>query len=305
MAYTAERPAMDISNAADQEAIANSLIAPQEEVFDGRTDWEPEEPASDFSDSASHFSDLSADADRIADSLIGKEQQADGELESDSQPESESPKPVSLEQAVEQMDAHIEAIGLDDPAPTHRLAGELGLELTDAKGFDSVMSRALLSADMALQSGVTGPVDQQAAEMFAAQFLPALGHDGPVDSQGLANTIFEAAKNVLATLARTGIDAPTQQINSPENVQMYAQRFYEAIGGQGRVNPVTAQKLANAFAGFVQAKVRTAQSSQSRPNSRGGKRSSPNSKPKSRFETNADIFDAEAEEIYRREHGKL
>jgi hypothetical protein len=238
--------------------------------------------------------------------------------------------------ALQEIDTIIEASGLNTPERTAECASSfcsaLGLRedqtAMDAQGFSNTMDRVTVSAASVANAVMSGrmqslpPVSMEAGQALAKDFLDAFGVDSRLlparNAQELGQLFFDSDVNIIATGEQLGWPDDASAVNDLGMAMHFAQRLMAAFGGNPRsVDPAAALRLADWRYGMVRS---TLMATAQRP--AGGARQTGYGRTqghrlhsgtglsfpgrgRSRFQTNQDLFDSEAEEIFRIEHGRL
>jgi hypothetical protein len=243
--------------------------------------------------------------------------------------------PNALEQtpnaALEQIDTIIEASGLNAPERTAECASSfcsaLGLRedqtAIDPQGFSNTMDRVTVSAASVASAVMSGrlqsipPVSVEAGQALAKDFMGAFGADSRLlparNAQELGQLFFDSDVNIIATGEHLGWPEQASAVNDLGMAMHFAQRLMAAFGGNPKsVDPAAALRLADWRYGMVRSTLMaTAQRPAGTTKQAGSGRTpaqrlhSGTGQGRSRFQTNQDLFDSEAEEIYRIEHGRL
>jgi hypothetical protein len=241
--------------------------------------------------------------------------------------------------ALEQIDTIIEASGLNAPERTAECASSfcsaLGLRedqtAMDAQGFSNTMDRVTVSAASVANAVMSGrlqsvpPVSVEAGQALAKDFLGSFGVDSRLlparNAQQLGQLFFDSDVNIIATGEHLGWPEDASAVNDLGMAMHFAQRLMTAFGGNPKsVDPAAALRLADWRYGMVRSTLMaTAQRPAGGARQAGSGRtvghrvasgtglssSSGTGRGRSRFQTNQDLFDHEAEEIYKTEHGRL
>jgi hypothetical protein len=238
--------------------------------------------------------------------------------------------------AMQEIDTIIEASGLNAPERIAECASSfssvLGLREdqapTDPQGFSNTMDRVTVSAASVANAVMSGrlqsipPVSVEAGQALAKDFMGAFGADSRLlparNAQELGQLFFDSDVNIIATGEHLGWPEDASAVNDLGMAMHFAQRLMAAFGGNPKsVDPVAALRLADWRYGMVRSTLMA--TAQRQTGTRPGLkpqglenryaalkgRSSQAGRGRSRFQTNQDLFDSEAEEIYRIEHGRL
>jgi hypothetical protein len=237
----------------------------------------------------------------------------------------------STNAALEQIDTIIEASGLNTPERTTECASSfcsaLGLRedrtAMDPQGFSNTMDRVTVSAASVANAVMSGrlqsvpPVSVEAGQALAKDLLGSFGVDSRLlparSAQQLGQLFFDSDVNIIATGEHLGWPEDASAVNDLGMAMHFAQRLIAAFGGNPKsVDPAAALRLADWRYGMVRS---TLMATAQRPagtarhagsgRTQGHRLASGTGRGTSRFHTNQDLFDSEAEEIYRIEHGRL
>jgi hypothetical protein len=321
-----ERPSSDISNAVFQDRLADSLVDPEGarplnsfDVDSASDERMAEEWPNGFGDEAEGVPP-GGDDELLGD--IEAQQQPEYVAEQEQAPDAETQaEPQSIHDGLQALDATIEQYQLNDPESagefTNAFCDAFGVNAVtagvDAQALGNVMSKTALSALNVYEAcggdpSRVQPIPEEAAQAFTREFVKSWGLDPrevQVDAQGLTNTVLGGVLNFLHTYQSfNGRVTDMDQLNSADNAVHYLGGILRAFGIDAVPDRAIAIRFADAcgnyllnFLGKVQ-QIQQPAPKASRSSRRGG--NSP-----SRFQSNRDIFDDEAEEMYRREHGRL
>lgn len=325
--------AMDVSNAAVQDEIANSLLGEPEPVE--QTAEEQGGQFEEFDRSQDHFSSDETDrAGKLFEEAPEHVQARQPAPSAETQQQAE-PAPQSVQESVAALDALVQEHSLNDAALAKDFASgfceAFGTDLYSAganvEGLGNVMAKTALSAAQAYDS-VGGDLSKlpteippESAKAFTYDFLKAWGVDPrttQVNEQLLAGTVLQGVLNFYATYQARGGNTSVDQLNSPEMAEQFLGNFLKAFGVEGQVDRGMALRLADAggkyllgFLGNLSAiqpqPVRSQRASATRSSVQRSSGRAPSKGPgrSTRFRTNGDIFDDDTLNIYQREHGRL
>jgi len=153
------------------------------------------------------------------------------------------------------------------------------------------------------------PMHPTAALVLGGELIKGLGGDPQQTTvqqkQEFAHFAQQAYLNTLAAIDTYGIDAPLHLLTHGEMAQLAGDRLLQIFGpAEATMPPHLALGMGNLFTELVRDHVRAyvaiAQRQQQRTQS--GTRTA---RTRSRFRSNADLFDDEAEQIYRLRKGRL
>jgi hypothetical protein len=239
--------------------------------------------------------------------------------------------------ALQEIDTIIEASGLNAPERTAECASSfcsaLGLRedqtAMDAQGFSNTMDRVTVSAASVANAVMSGrlqsvpPVSVEAGQALAKDLMGSFGVDSRLlpaqNAQQLGQLFFDSDVNIIATGEHFGWPEDASAVNDLGMAMHFAQRLMAAFGGNPKsVDPAAALRLADWRYGMVRSTLMaTAQRPAGTARQAGNARTRGNrlasgtglrsgmGRGGSRFQTNQDLFDSEAEEVYRIEHGRL
>jgi hypothetical protein len=323
--------AMDVSNAAFQDEIANSLLGdpePVEQPAEEQGGFEPEE----FDRSEDHF--FSDEIDRAGESFAKAPEQSEP-----TQPQAET-APQSIQESIQTLDAVVQEYELNDPAIAKDFATEFceafGTDLftsgANVEGLGNVMAKTALSTAQIYDSvggdlsKLPAEIPPESAKAFTHDFLRAWNVDPrtvQVNEQLLTGTVLQGVLNFYASYQQLGGKVTSvDQLNSPEMAEHFLGNFLRAFGVETQVDRGMALRFADAagkyllgFMGKLNAMPpqtarpqpqRRASASRSSGQQRSSARASSRGPGRStRFQTNSDLFDDDTMNLYRREHGRL
>jgi hypothetical protein len=275
-----ERPAMDVTNTALQNAIAESLLGDESEQPQAEEQPESEYAVSgaDLLDEAiaEQESNVLRHGDngmthRLEEQPEAEVRQPQERLRSERAPEEKTeqqeqrpPTPEEVQAGVEKLDSAVKEFGLDSPSDYRQFADEFtaafGTDVykagVDVGALGGVMAKTALSAFQVYEVtkgdlSKMGAIPEQNAQAFAFDFLKGMGIDPrsmPVDSSLLARTVLGGAVNFIKTCESYGWKiTDLSKINNPETAEFYLGHFLKALGVEGQVNRETAIKFADAF----------------------------------------------------------
>jgi hypothetical protein len=324
---TANSYSSDVTQASEQEAIADSLVSADgaEPFAWGHT--QITSPPPDEDTERYYFSEYEREQDELADTLVSERKESPDELtgaasreelealglmgKQEQSEQAEAPAPQSFEQKLESIDSVIEKNVLHTPEMVNELASGLSfnIEAADQDALGRAASRTVLSAGSLLdgqgQQIANHTVSPMAAKIWANDFLPGIGIDPRttnVDTQALAQTVMDGTLNILDTIIQKG-STDIRQINEADAAMHFATRFAQAFGHANiNIDRREAVDLADQWAKYVvgmyqrAVQVQTKQKStraQAQPQQRKQSRGKPAKTGKSYFQTNNDIFDTD------------
>jgi hypothetical protein len=312
----------DITQAMEQEAIADSILdAPiVGSWLDGELAENGEATFASEQNQPEEWADPGPEIlDELAQELTGEQP---GQQEA--QPEAQATReltPVEIHDGIQQMHATVEELGLNDETAAQRLAHDLTAPFgadprsVDSQALGQTMASAVLSAVQICESGQqVGPIPPAAAAEFTGDFLRSIGMDPrtiQVDSQQFATAVLGGTLNFLETVKVYGLNASLDRLNSPEGAEVFAGGLMKAFGITEPVTREHALHLADTGGKYILAVLQRLaralpqEEEQSPRQSRrsSGERSS--SRGRSQFQSNRDIFDADAMGEYELRHGRL
>lgn len=323
----------DITTAIEQGVIADSLLDDSNII----ASWPSSSGMPEFGDSEGDETETAEEIQPEQETPQELEQLAEytDEQERQTQQFEEQPQqqqaeltPGQVAEGLRQMEEMIGELGLSDPGDSLDLATALRLDprSTDLQPLDATVSKVALSVEQMYSSGQnSGAMPLAAAQRFAHDFFSSQGVDPrsiPHDPQLLGTAVRDAAVNLRATLdafggpqavfeaiEARGLPAVLQQLNSADMAENFAVSLCRAFGADGPVDRDYAVRLADAGAAALLSKwyrLGQAQQEQAESKQRAGRRTQrPARNSESGFETNADIFDGEALDLYQMEHGRL
>lgn len=328
----------DIESAIEQDQLATSLLSDSDQQglateqgdFDrslagviDRGDEVTEEYGAEFEEQG-EFDANGDDREQVnwalrADTELYRQEQerVQQEQEALEQPEQEL-SPQEIQQGMQQLDQDVQELQLADPVETAILASSLGLDAANSAPLGHALAKVGMSVqDIWEKTGgdltKVPTIPREAAVAFSNELLRSFGVDPRtetgVDPERLSATVFIGAYNLLNAVAEHGLNASMEVLNSPEGAMWFAQNFRDCIGGGNEPpNLEGALRLADSCGRYFLS-VWNRQSAQQaqQPRQSQGSRSSGRSQrsSRSRFESNSDLFDDEAESLWRREHGRL
>jgi hypothetical protein len=332
-------PSSDVRNTQFQEGVANSLLDPEgarplssfniDSTAEERIaeEW-PNSEQVDFLEEASDGEAENPEADLEIDEFVKLSAQEAAELQTHEEESSAELTEQNIQEGVEQLNVYVEANGLNDPGLARSSADEFYAAF-GAEGFGSVNYEAwgMMDAKSSLSvrqiyDAVGGDVDQVppvppvSAAMFSQDFIRANGADPRLMQVKypdlLANTVFQAKWNAYDSVRRGQSDV--QQINNP-NVSIQAvENVMRAVGAsEDLIASVPREQKLHVADVWMRNELKRqsaydeffhqAQAAQRR-SVRGSNRSA-SRRSSSRFKSNSDLFDLEAEQEYRLREGRL
>jgi len=231
----------------------------------------------------------------------------------DPQEQPQQLSPQEIQEGIQQLDHDVQEMQLADPAETAILASSLGLDAANSAQLGHALAKVGMSVEDIWQK--TGgdltkapAIPREAAVAFSNELLRSMGVDPrmeQVNPERLSATVFIGAYNLLNAVSQHGLNAGMEVLNSPEGAMWFAENFLQCIGGNGPVNLEGALRLADSCGRYflsVWNRLDSHYQAQEQParQSRASRSSG-----RSRFQSNADLFDEEAESLYRHEHGRL
>src|SRR5579864_1304643 len=313
-----EMPAMDITRAEEQEAIATSLLGDELETE------QSEQPSEQYEESE----DLQ---EQIADSLVDHPESQAEDTQPEQYEEMQEPAeltPQAIQQGIQRLDQDVTELGLNDETAAKTLAYDLtapfGVDPAgiDSQALGSTMAKMTLSAVQVFNamggdlSNGLGPIPRDSAIAFTNDFLRSWGIDprnSSVDPGQFSSLMLAGALNFLDSVNTYGINASLDRLNSSEGAQWFADAIHRCFGMNDSVTRERALAIADAGGKYMlsilrklesQAQAQPAQRN-SRSNARSTSRQSQSTRARPRFDTNRDIFDTETLEFYERNHGRL
>jgi hypothetical protein len=304
-----------LTDAAAQDAIADSLLG--DEPTEAMGEQYQEQDSGAEQDGEGQLSDR--------DQINGELWEETQRIEADSRQEAEQPSevevsPQAVQESIQQLDQFVGERGLVDPGESALLASALGVDRANSAPLGNVLAKVTVSALEVL--GQTGgdlskvpPISREAAVAFSNEFLRACGADprqSNANPQQLAQVVLGGTLSFIDAVNKFGLNASMDQLNTAEASEWFANALFQCFGQTQQVDRQYALSLADSAGRYVLAVLkkldgqRSEQPQQGRRQSQGsrsgrGQRSS----GRSRFKTNADIFDSEAEEMWRVQHGRL
>jgi len=315
------RPASDVSNAAAQDLIADSLIddsgarplssfnfdAASEELdtelpFDYEREEAEQEPA--------QMSEEQIDA--LVDGALGpgeRFQTEDGPQEA--QPQEITPEVV--ENVVQELGQAVESYGLADEGGALRLIHDLGgdIKTADVKTFDYNLCGMVVSAAKQAAQGVTlenlSGVHPLLGERFAQDFFtPLMGNAKGVDAQAFANVANAGAVNLVHTLNEHGLDADIAAVTDPRMARWFVTALHQSIGNHQPLSDERVMAEALMFGrAFEEKYQRLMANLAQQPEPKASRSKKRSGKGSSKFSTNTDIFDDDTMEFFAANHGRL
>ena len=326
-------PILEVERAAEQDAIANSLLGLDAEgepfaddhvepmsqledrVFGDENEQGGEQQLAEHDDVEQMFDDAEARLE------IERQEQEQAEAEQAEQQEQPAElTPAQVAEGLQHLDNTVQELGLNDPGEAAQLAHAVGIGANaNLEQFGGTMAKAVLSTLSQYESGAdpyTLRIPPAAAEAFAFDFLRSQGVDPrnvPVDANQLASAINQGIWNFLYAVDTMGPNVPLERLNSPEGAQWFADNLARAFGGDEGVARDYALKLADAGGKYIlgilgrlqqrQADAHAARRQQAQPSRRSQGTRQP-SGHRSPFRTNRDIFDDEVMERLDLEQGR-
>jgi len=317
--------AQELPEVDDEEAAPGYLDRQEWPAAEGDQEWH----AAGRDDSAAD------ERDELPEELQELQYEVRDELAKQLAQEQAGQNPNALEQtpnaALEQIDTIIEASGLNAPERTAECASSfcsaLGLRedqtTMDPQGFSNTMDRVTVSAASVANAVMSGrlqsvpPVSVEAGQALAKDLMGSFGVDSRLlparGAQELGQLFFDSDVNIIATGEHLGWPEDASAVNDLGMAMHFAQRLMAAFGGNPKsVDPAAALRLADWRYAMVRSTLMaTAQRPAGTARQAGSGRTpahrlaSGTGRGRSRFQTNQDLFDSEAEEIYRIEHGRL
>jgi hypothetical protein len=320
----------DITAAIEQDQVATSLLSDSDQqalaaeydpslagVIDRGE--EEQEYGAEFEDQGDPEAD---DRDQVnwgleAEKELYLQEQERLQQEQEAQEPQEQPQlsPQEIQAGIQQLDQVVTELQLNDPAEAAQLATDLQLPANCAGPLGQVMAKTALSA-LGVWEQAGGdlsrvpPIPQEAAVAFSNDLLRALGVDprmSETNPQQLADTFMLGAFSFIDAVHQHGVHASLETLNSPEGAQFFANNLMACLGVEGPADREAALRLADAGGRYLLSVLQrwgaVQQEQQPQPSQRS--RSSGQRSSRSRFQSNSDLFDDEAEAAYRHEHGRL
>lgn len=313
-----EAPAMDITRAAEQDEIANSLLG---------DDLETEES----SETSDVTYDVGEPAERTPEDIAADSLVDQPEVESDEQTQQfEAPpeqveeiqqapvdlSPQAIQQGIERLDQAVTELGLNDEAAAKSLAYDLSAPFgsdpseINSQALGSTLAKMTLSAVQIFNAAnadpanMPGPIPRDSAIAFTNDFLRAWGIDprnSSVDPGQFSSVMLSGAMNFLDAVNTYGVNASLDRLNTAEGAQWFANALHRCFGNNEPVSRERALAIADAGGKYMLSILRKlgsqaqAQPTQQRSarSPRGASRQSQSKRARSKFSTNQDIFNEE------------
>src|SRR6266851_4085732 len=199
----------DITQAIEQDAISDSLVAPLESESQfveqyGEHESGEEHGGQERSDDWQQINDeLRAETARLQE-----------------RPEQEAAQPVevtpqAIQEGLQQLDQAVNELGLNDPAEATILASALGVDPANSVPLGTVMAKTTLSALHVLEQAggdlsKIGPIPRESAVAFSNDFLRALGMDprmSQANPEQLASVVLSGTLSFLKAVETYGVNA--------------------------------------------------------------------------------------------------
>lgn len=301
----------DITQAVEQEAIADSLVAPIEQS----TESAPSESESALSSLSSDRSEqFSENSDRVTTERVSQPRESVAEKSETQAERTEQAETVPINDQIQQLDSFVTQNQLNDPESARTFASEfcaaLGTDIYAAginvEKMGHVMAKTAASAfsvysEMQRTGNSLPNVPPESARAFTYDFLRAFGQDPrsvQVDEMALTQTVLSGALNFIEAYNRSGGKVTDlAQLNDPRAAELFYGQFMKAFGVEGAGTPADRQaalKLADAAGKYLLSFLpKLGQLQQRGNNAQPGGRTGGGRKPRQSFKTNQDIFDKE------------